>query len=117
MRGIDGAGVVAVDDLVELGMLRDEMGGGALRDVVRVGLGGGGGGDGERVGCTGGGSMSEAGISETSPGLPSNNGDSAEGGGDDSIRILFRRGEFARNGGAPRSGETESTALGGAEGV
>ena len=122
MRGVIDTGTVAVDDIVEPDMLRDEIGGGVSTGVVMpdLGLGGGGaggGGDGERVNCTGGGSISEVGISETSPGLPSINGDSAEGGDERSIRMLFRRGELARNGGAPRSGETESRALGGAEDV
>ena len=61
--------------------------------------------------------MSEAGISETSPGLPSSNGDNAEGGDDGSIMMLFRRGELVRNGVALRSGETWSRALEDAEDV
>lgn len=122
VRGIDDTGIVAVDDIVEPDVLRDEIGGTGSAGVVKMGLGlgggsGGSGGDAKRVGCTGGGSMSETGISETSPGLPSINGDSAEGGDDGSTKTLFRRGELARNGGAPRAGETESRALEGADDV
>ena len=118
MRGVDNTGVVVVVAVVEPEMLRDDTGGGMSTDEVNTGLSGGGGGvgDGERVGFTGGGSMSETGISETSPALPSINGDSAEGGDDGSIRILLRRGEFARNGEALRSGdEAERRAFEGVE--
>lgn len=83
-------------------------------------MGGGGGccgGDGERVGCTGGGSISETGISETSPVLPSINGDNIGGGDVCSIMTLLRRGEPVRNGEVLRSGEVEGKALGGAEDV
>jgi hypothetical protein len=86
---------VAVDAVVEPDVLRDDIGGG-----VGVGLsgrdgGGGVGGDGERVGKAGGGSISDIGISESSPPLPSINGDSAEGEDDGSIKMLLRRGEPA----------------------
>jgi hypothetical protein len=122
VRGIGDAEVVAVDAVVEPDVLRDGIGSGVSMDIVDVCLGGGGGGggdagDGERVDCTRGGSMSEVGISETSPGFPSSNGESAGGGDDGSIRILFRRGELARNGGGLRSNEAESRALEGAEDV
>lgn len=119
VRGIDGTGVFVVDDMVEPDILRNEIGGGASMNVVEMGLGGGwsGGGDGERVDRSGGGSMSEAGISETSPGWPSSNGDSAVGGDGCSIRTLFRRGELVRSDGAPRRGETGCRAFGGVEDV
>ena len=119
VRGIDGTAVFVVDDMVEPDMLRNDIGGGVSMDVVEMGLGGGGrgGGDGERVDSTGGGSMSEAGISETSPGLPSSNGDSAEGGDGCSITTLFRRGELVRSDEAPRSGETGCRAFEGTEDV
>jgi len=120
VRGIDdtGTGVVTVDAVVELDVLREDIGGGMSTDGVGIGFGGGsgGGGDGERVDRSGGGSMSDTGISETSPAFPSINGDSAEGGDGDSITMLLRRGEVARNGEAFRSGdEAESRALAGAE--
>ena len=120
MRDIDDTGEVAVDANVEPDVLRDDISGGV--PAVRVGtdLGGGGGGcsgDGERVGCTGGGSISETGISETSPALPSINGDNIGGGGDCSIITLLRRGEPVRKGEVLRSGEAEGKALGGAEDV
>jgi len=114
VRGIDSTGVFVVDDIVEPDMLRNDIGGGVSMDVVEIGLGGGGrgGGDGERADRTGGGSISETGISETSPGLPSSNGDNAEGGGGCSIRTVFRRGELVRS-----DGETGCKAFGGAEDV
>jgi len=120
VRGIDDMGVVVAVAALEPEVLRDDIGGAMSTDEVKTGLsgGGGGGGDGERIGCTGGGGMSETGISETSPVLPSINGDSADGGDDGSIRTLLRRGELARNGEVLRSGdETERRALEGAEDV
>ena len=117
MRGIDVTGVVAVDVIVEPDVLRDENGSGVSTGGVGAGRGGGSGGDGEGVSCTGGGSISEAGISETSPALPSNKGDSTEGGDDGSIVTLFRRGELVRNGESPRNGVTEGIMLVDAEDV
>ena len=117
VRGIDVTGVVAADVIVELDVVRDEIGSGASTGWVGAGLGGGDGGDGEDVSCTGGGSISEAGISETSPALPSSKGDSAEGGDDGSIIMLFRRGELVRKGEAPRNGVAEGLTLVDAEGV
>lgn len=60
--------------------------------------------------------MSEAGISEMRPVLPNINGDSAVGGGDVSITMLFRSGELVRSDGA-RSGETGNGAFEGTEDV
>jgi hypothetical protein len=117
VRGIDDAGVVAVDVIAEPDMLRDEIGSGVSTDGVGAGLGGGRGGDGEGVSCTGGGSISETGISETSPALPSSKGDSVDGGDGGSIIMLFRRGEPARNGEALRTGVEERIALVDAEDV
>ena len=119
VRGIDGTEVFVVDDIVEPDTLRNDICGGVSMDGVEMCFGGGGrgGGDGERVDRSGGGSMSETGISETSPGLPSSNGDSAEGGDGCSIRTLLRRGEFVRSDGALRSGETGCRAFKGAEDV
>jgi hypothetical protein len=118
VRGVDNTGVVPVDAVVEPDMLRDDIGGGISTDGVGVCLGGGrcGGGGGERIDCTGGGSMSETGISETSPVLPSINGDRAGGGNDGSTTTLLRRGELVRNGEVLRSGdEAERRTLEGAE--
>jgi len=120
VRGVDDTGVVPVDTVVGPDILRDDIGGGISTDGVGMGLGGGrgGGGDGERVDCTGGGSMSETGISETSPVLPSINGDRASGGNDGSITTLLRRGELVRSGEVLRSGdEAERRTLEGAEDI
>jgi len=114
VRGVDDTGVVVVGAVVEPDTLRDDTGGGTSTGGGEIGLGGG---DGERVGCTGGGSISEAGISETSPGLPSISGDSAGGGDDGSIETLFRRGELVRDGEALRSGESERKAFVGTDDV
>lgn len=100
VRGIDDMRVVAVDVIAEPDVLRDEIGGGVSTGGVGAGLGGGGGGDGERVDRTGGGSISETGISEISPALPSIKGDRAKGGVDGSSRMLFRSGETLRSGAA-----------------
>ena len=116
VRGIDDTGVVAVDVIVEPDVVRDEIEGGVSTGGVGAGLGGsGGGGDGKRV--AGGGGESEAGTSKTSPALPSIKGDSARGGDDGSIRVLFRRGEPARNGEALRNGVAEGITLVGVEDV
>lgn len=120
VRGIDDTGVVAVDAIVEPDVLRDGIGCGVSTGGVGADLGGGSGGsggEGERVGCTGGGSISGTGISETSPALPSNNGDNAEGGDAGSMKTLFRRGELVRNGEVLCRGEAKCKALFGAEGV
>jgi len=108
VRGVNDMGVVVVVAMVEPEVLCDDIGGAMSTDEVKTGLSGGGGGeggDGERIGCTGGGSVSEKGIPETSPVLPTINGDSAEGGNGGSIRMLLRRGEPACNGEALRSGD------------
>ena len=117
MRGIVDTGVGA-NVVVEPDTLRDDTGGGMSTDEVRMDLGGGrgAGGDGERVDRTGGGSISETGISETSPALPSINGDRTRGGVDDSIITPLRRGEPGRNGEVLCSGEeAERRACEGAE--
>ena len=119
MRGIVDTGVGA-DVVVEPDILRDDPGGGMSTDGVGMDLGGGrgAGGDGERVGRTGGGSIYETGTSETSPTLPSINGDRAWGDVDGSITTPLRRGEPGRNGEVLCSGEeAESRASEAAEGV
>lgn len=120
MRGIDDTGLATVDAVVGPDILRDEMGGGTSTEGLKTGLGsgGGGGGDGERVDCTRAGSISEAGISEMSPALPSINGDSGEGDDDCSNMTLLRRGELWRNARVPRSGdEPKNKTFEGAEDV
>lgn len=118
VRGIDGTGVVVIDVRVDPDVLREEIGGGVSAGGVGVDFsGGGGGGDGEWASCIGGGSISETGISETSPALPSIKGDSAEGEDDGSIIMLFRKGELVGNGEVFWSGVDESIALVGVEDV
>ena len=120
VRGIDDTGVIAVDAVVEPDVVRDDIGSAVSTVGVGAGLGGGGGGsggDGERVKSAGGGSISETGISETSPELPSSNGDNTEGGDDCSKSTLFRRGELVRNGEVLCRGEVKSKVLFVVEGV
>ena len=120
VRGVNDTGVVPVDAVVEPDTVRNDIGGGMVTVGVEIGLGGGrgGGGDGERVDRTGGGSISETGISETSPVLPSINGDRTSGDDTGSITTLLRRGEPVRNGEVVRRGdEAERRALEGAEDV